>query len=110
MSVIQLTESNFNEEVIESPVPVLVDFWASWCGPCRMMAPVVDEIAEDAQTLGIKVGKINVDDEPDLAAKYNVMSIPTLMVFRNGEVSNSSVGVQPKQALLDMIANAAEAK
>lgn len=95
------TKSNFNEEVLQSDVPVLVDFWASWCAPCRMLGPVIDEISEEAQ--GFKVGKINVDEQPELAAKYNVMSIPTVMVFKNGAVVSTSVGVQPKNALLNMI-------
>lgn len=95
------TKSNFNEEVLQSDVPVLVDFWASWCMPCRMLGPVIDEISAEAD--GFKVGKINVDEQPELAAKYNVMSIPTVMVFKNGEVVSTSVGVQPKDALLKMV-------
>ncbi len=95
------TTANFNEEVLHSDVPVLVDFWATWCMPCRMLGPVIDEIAEEAN--GFKVGKINVDEEPELAAKYNVMSIPTVMVFKNGTVAASTVGVQPKNALLDLL-------
>lgn len=95
------TTANFNEEVLQSDVPVLVDFWATWCMPCRMLGPVIDEIAEEAN--GFKVGKINVDEEPELAAKYNVMSIPTVMVFKNGKVAASTVGVQSKNALLDLL-------
>ena len=95
------TTANFEEEVLKSDVPVLVDFWASWCAPCRMLGPVIDEISEEAN--GFKVGKINVDDEPTLAAKFNVMSIPTVMVFKNGQVVSTSVGVQPKEALLNLL-------
>ena len=101
MSVITITAANFEQEVLHSDVPVLVDFWASWCGPCKMLIPIVDQIAGEAN--GFKVGKINVDDEPQLAARFNVMSIPTLMVFKNGQVANTSVGVKPKAAILAML-------
>lgn len=101
MSVITITAANFEQEVLHSDVPVLVDFWASWCGPCKMLSPIVDQIADEAN--GFKVGKINVDDEPQLAARFNVMSIPTLMVFKNGQVTNTSVGVKPKAAILAML-------
>ena len=101
MSVITITAANFEQEVLHSDVPVLVDFWASWCGPCKMLSPIVDKIAGEAN--GFKVGKINVDDEPQLAARFNVMSIPTLMVFKNGQVANTSVGVKPKAAILAML-------
>lgn len=101
MSVITITTANFEQEVLHSDVPVLVDFWASWCGPCKMLSPIVDQIADEAN--GFKVGKINVDDEPQLAARFNVMSIPTLMVFKNGQVTNTSVGVKPKAAILAML-------
>ena len=101
MSVITITAANFEQEVLHSDVPVLVDFWASWCGPCKMLSPIVDQIADEAN--GFKVGKINVDDEPQLAARFNVMSIPTLMVFKNGQVANTSVGVKPKAAILAML-------
>lgn len=101
MSVITITTANFEQEVLHSDAPVLVDFWASWCGPCKMLSPIVDQIADEAN--GFKVGKINVDDEPQLAARFNVMSIPTLMVFKNGQVTNTSVGVKPKAAILAML-------
>ena len=101
MSVITVTKENFDTEVKNSTVPVLVDFWASWCGPCRMLSPVVDEIAEERSD--VKVCKINVDEEQELAAKYGVMSIPTLMVFQNGEAAQTSVGVVPKAKILEML-------
>ena len=101
MSVITVTKENFDTEVKNSTAPVLVDFWASWCGPCRMLSPVVDEIAEERND--VKVCKINVDEEPELAAKYGVMSIPTLMVFQNGEAAQTSVGVVPKTKILEML-------
>ncbi len=103
MAEIILTESNFEQEVLHSEIPVLVDFWATWCGPCRMLAPTIAKIAEE-QEGKIKVGKIDVDEEPELAAKYGIASIPTLMVFKNGLVVKSSVGVQPKAAIEAMLA------
>ncbi len=96
-----ITNSNFEAEVLQSDKPVLVDFWASWCGPCRMLAPVIDEI--EAEHPEIKVGKVNVDDEGALAAQFGIMSIPTLLVFQNGKVVNSSVGVRPKEQILAML-------
>ena len=102
MSVITITEENFEEQVAVSAVPVLVDFWAPWCGPCRMVSPVVDEIAEEAE--GFAVGKINVDEQPGLAARFGVMSIPTLMVFQNGKPAATAVGVRPKEEILELIA------
>lgn len=101
MSVLKITQNNFEAEVLKSDKPVLIDFWASWCGPCRMLSPVVDEIAEENPH--IKVGKINVDEEGDLAASFGVMSIPTLVVIKNGQVVNQSVGVVPKQKILAML-------
>ena len=95
------TEENFENEVLKSDIPVLVDFYADWCGPCKMMAPVVDQIAEENDD--IKVGKINVDDEQDLAAKYGVMSIPTIGFFKDGDIVEKSVGAKPKSELLKMI-------
>lgn len=101
MSVITLTKENFEQEVLRSDKPVLVDFWASWCGPCRMVSPIVDEIAEERND--IKVGKVNVDEQQMLAAQFSVMSIPTLLVFKNGQVVNQAVGARPKQQILALL-------
>ena len=101
MSVLTITKENFDELVIRAEKPVLIDFWASWCGPCRMMAPIVDEIAEERED--IVVGKINVDDEPEIATEYGIMSIPTLYLFKGGEIAEQIVGVRPKQQILDII-------
>lgn len=101
MSVITITSDNFDAEVIKSEKTVLLDFWASWCGPCKMLSPVVDEIADE--TPDIKVGKINVDEENELAAKFGISSIPTLVVMKNGKIETSSVGVRPKSEILAMI-------
>ena len=102
MAVITLTKDNFQAEVLSSNVPVLVDFWASWCGPCRMVSPIVDEVAEESDG-SYQVGKVNVDEQPELAAQYGVMSIPTLLVVENGKIKTSSVGARPKNAILDML-------
>ena len=99
---IVLNNSNFQSEVLESDVPVLVDFWATWCMPCRMLAPVVEEIAEAAAGK-YKVGKVNVDEAPQLAQKYGIMNIPTVMVFKNGQPAGKTVGVVPKAQLLDLL-------
>lgn len=101
MAVITLTKENFEEEVIRSDKPVLVDFWASWCGPCKMLSPVVDEIADETDT--IKVGKINVDEQPELARQFQVMSIPTLVVMKDGKAVQKSVGAIPKEAIYTLI-------
>ena len=101
MAVVTVTNENFAAEVLGSDKTVLVDFWASWCGPCKMLSPMVDQIAEERPD--IKVCKINVDDEPELAGQYGVMSIPNLLVFKNGEKVNSSVGVVPKAKILEML-------
>lgn len=101
MSVIEITKNNFDQEVMQSEKPVLLDFWAAWCGPCKMLSPVVDEIAGEHPE--IKVGKVNVDEEQELAARFGVISIPSLFVMKQGKVANQSVGVQPKQRILDML-------
>ena len=103
MSVMVLTKDNFEKEVMNSDKPILIDFWAPWCGPCRMVSPVVDEIAQEANGK-FKVGKINVDEQPDLAVKFGVMSIPTLIVIKDGKIASTSVGAKSKQAILNMIA------
>ena len=101
MAVFEVTTENFEKEVLQSEVPVLVDFWATWCGPCKMISPVIEQIAEEMPE--IKVGKCNVDEQQELAGRYNVMSIPTLLVFKKGEVVNTSVGVVPKAKIMEML-------
>lgn len=101
MSAININKSNFQSEVMNSNKPVLLDFWAPWCGPCRMVAPVVEEIA--AEHSDIKVGKVNVDEQPELASQFGVMSIPTLVVMKNGRIVNQAVGAMPKQTILGML-------
>ena len=102
MAVITITKDNFEQEVLRSEIPVLVDFWASWCGPCKMFSPIVDEFAQEHQG-AVKVGKINIDEEQDLAAQFRVMSIPTAMLFENGQVKETLMGVQPKARLEAMV-------
>ena len=101
MSVITITKENFTAEVLESKDPVLLDFWATWCGPCRMVAPVVEEIAEE--NAYIKVGKVNVDEEPELAAMFGIASIPTVVVFNDGKAVNGTVGAVPKGELMALV-------
>lgn len=101
MSIVNLTKENFETEVLQSSKPVLIDFWAAWCGPCRMLSPVVDEIAEEREE--VKICKINVDEQPELASAFQVMSIPTMAFLKNGKVVDQSVGVKPKTAILSMI-------
>lgn len=101
MSAIEITSQNFDKEVLQSSVPVLLDFWASWCGPCRMLSPVVEEISNEYSN--IKVGKINVDEQSELAQKFGIMSIPTLMVFKNGKNIDTRVGARPKSDILAML-------
>ncbi len=102
MAEITLTKENFENEVLNSDIPVLVDFWATWCGPCKMIAPIVEEIAEENEGK-IKVGKVNVDDESDLAAEFRISSIPTLLVFKNGQIVRTSVGYRPKEQILELL-------
>ena len=101
MAALKITKDNFQAEVLEATETVLVDFWASWCGPCKMIGPIIDQIADERSD--VKVCKINVDEEPELAAKFKVMSIPTLLVFKNGEVVTQSMGAKPKTAILSML-------
>ena len=101
MSVIHIDQNSFAGEVLFSDKPVLLDFWAPWCGPCRMVVPIVEEIARERSD--IKVGKINVDENPELAAQFGVMSIPTLVVMKNGRIVNQSRGAKPKNAILAML-------
>ena len=101
MSILELNANNFDLEVLKSDKPVLVDFWASWCGPCRMLAPTVDAIADE--TPNVKVCKVNVDNEEALAIRFGIMSIPTLLFFDHGELKGQLMGVQPKQSILDLL-------
>lgn len=101
MSVVTITKNNFENEVLKSDKPVLIDFWAAWCGPCRMVSPVIDEIAKE--NAAIKVGKINVDEQSELAEAFKVMSIPTLMVVKNGKITAQAVGARQKAQILQMV-------
>lgn len=101
MSVINITRNNFQNEIINSDKPVLLDFWAPWCGPCRMVGPILEEIAGERSD--IKIGKINVDEQPELASQFRVMSIPTLIVIKDGKIVNQSMGAKPKNAILAIL-------
>ena len=101
MSALSITKNNFREEVINSEKPVLLDFWASWCGPCRMMSPIVDEIAQERPD--VKVCKVNVEEQRELAAAFKVMSIPTLVVMKGGKIINRALGARPKEQILELL-------
>ena len=101
MAIIKLTKDNFEQEVLKSEKPVLVDFYADWCGPCQMLSPIVDEVAEERDD--IKVGKINVDEQMELAQKYGVMTIPTLLVIKNGEIANKHIGALSKSGVIELL-------
>jgi len=101
MAALQITKDNFEAEVLQSDKPVLLDFWASWCGPCKMLLPIVEELA--GEVTDAKICKVNVDDQPELASKFKVMTIPTLVVMSAGQVVSTSVGVKSKSAILDML-------
>lgn len=101
MAVVTITKENFNTEVMQAGCPVLLDFWATWCGPCRMVSPIVDEIGQEVT--GAKVGKVNVDEQPELAQAFGIASIPTLLVIRDGRTVNSAVGVRSKEEILQML-------
>ena len=101
MAVVTITTENFAQEVLHSDKPVLLDFWASWCGPCRMLSPIVDEVAEERGD--VKVGKVNVDEQPELAGEFGVMSIPTLLVFEQGKLVRQAVGARPKAGVLELL-------
>ena len=101
MAVVTITKENFEQEVLQSAKPVLLDFWASWCGPCRMLSPVVDEVAEERTD--VKVGKVNVDEQPELAGEFGVMSIPALLVFEQGKLVRQAVGARPKASVLELL-------
>lgn len=105
MSELTITKENFESQVLQSDKPVLIDFWASWCGPCRMLAPTIEQIAKEYQEQFV-VGKINVDEQPELSSEFGIMSIPTLMVFKEGKVVATQMGVQPKPVIEQMLKNA----
>ena len=102
MAEVTVTKDNFKAEVLESDIPVLVDFWASWCGPCKMLAPILEEVGREKEG-SLKIAKINVDDEPDLANQFGINSIPSVFLFKNGQVANRAVGLMPKAKVLEFI-------
>ena len=102
MAEVTITKDNFQKEVLESDIPVLVDFWATWCGPCRMLAPTLEEIARENEGK-IKVGKVNVDEQHELAIRFRIMSIPTLIVFKDGKITNQTMGLQPKESIMALL-------
>ena len=102
MSVVTITKDNFEKEVLKSEQPVLLDFWAAWCGPCHMVSPILDDIARENSN--VKIGKINVDEQMELASAFRIMSIPTMAVVKNGKVTQTSVGVRPKSEIMKMLA------
>lgn len=101
MAVVTITTENFETEVMQSDKPVIIDFWADWCGPCKRLSPAVDELSE--QTSEIKMCKVNVDEQPELASRFQIMSIPTLISFKNGNIYKTSIGLIPKNAILDLV-------
>ncbi len=101
MTILHITKDNFEQEVLKSDIPVLVDFWATWCGPCRALGPVLEEIA--SETSSIKIVKVNVDEQPELASQFRIMSIPTMILFKSGEVADKTVGLLPKDEVLNFI-------
>src|SRR3989344_4080069 len=103
MATTDVTDQNFDEEVLKSKTPVLVDFWAAWCGPCKIMGPIVEEVAKKLEGKPVKVAKMNVDENQETPGKYGIMSIPTLMIFKNGQVVDTMVGVQAKEKLIEKL-------
>ena len=101
MAVLHLTKENFESEVLKSDKKVLVDFWATWCGPCQMVSPIIEELGEELTD--VKVCKVDVDKEPEISIQYNIMSIPTLIVFENGEIANKTIGARTKDEILDLL-------
>jgi len=103
MNIVNITRDNFEQEVLKSDKPVLLDFWAAWCGPCRMISPIIDEIASEVRDA--KIGKVNVDEQPELASAFGIMTIPTLVAMKEGKIVSKMVGVRPKASILQMLAS-----